>query len=109
MVLLEARKEISNYSVGSSSQCENLELCFLHKQYRYSFYAWLMAWARWLLGYLKPYLWEKTTNMLCCGCHCQFILSLMNLTAWKQWSLHFYAIISIHTELPFEVSDSCKM
>lgn len=43
MVLLQARKEISSYSVGSSSQCEDLELCAIHKQLRYGCCAWFMA------------------------------------------------------------------
>lgn len=43
MVLLQARKEISSSSVGGSSQCEDLELCVIHKGFRHSSYAWLMA------------------------------------------------------------------
>lgn len=41
MVLLQVRKNISNYSVGSSSQHEVLELCVIHKQFKYSSYAQL--------------------------------------------------------------------
>lgn len=41
MVLLQVRKDTSNYSAGSSSQREVPELCVIHKQFRYSSYAQL--------------------------------------------------------------------
>lgn len=41
MALQQVRKDISNYSVGSSSPYEVLEVCLIHKQFRYSSHAQL--------------------------------------------------------------------
>lgn len=41
MALQQVRKDTSNYNVGSSSQHEGVELCVIHKQFRYSSHAQL--------------------------------------------------------------------
>lgn len=115
MALQQVRKDTSNYNVGSSSQHEGVELCVIHKQFRYSSHAHLedstdsvaaglfeilaMGGIKQLVGlrlpvpvYTEPH--EQGEQGPCTG---------------KQRSVHFYGIISIHIELLFEATTSCEI